>query len=172
MESLQKIVDAQQKVAINDKLNRLDERLAKVEQTRSTGGPDAGAGTGGPDPAAQGKSQAPSDEEYVARWQEEFERQPYDPTWAVSAKQRFEQDFTKLGTERQLSLKAVECRSSGCIAIVEFDNYATALKNYMALIVETVYSIPCATSGAVPPPDEADKDKPYQTTIYFKDCQK
>lgn len=114
----------------------------------------------GPDPSAEG----PADD-FVLRTRTRFEHESRDPTWAPVAERDFESHLKRIGARAGFVLKQISCRTTLCIAELEWVDSRSAARN-AGDVVHGEYRQNCARGGLTPSSDA----KPFRDTVFF-DCQ-
>ena len=75
--------------------------------------------------------------------------------------------LTGLPTDRRGRLLGVDCRTSTCLATLEFPNFAAA-KDQFPRFVEHVYDVPCGRTAMLD--DVEDPAAPFQVKVFFDEC--
>jgi hypothetical protein len=89
--------------------------------------------------------------------------QAADPVWAPAAQTKFTADLEELGAK----VDGVDCRTSGCVATLEWPSREQAQQEYRHL-VEAVYQLPCDRQIFL---DQAQgEDGPYRAELLL-DCE-
>ncbi|HTN92140.1 MAG TPA: hypothetical protein VL242_51070 [Sorangium sp.] len=98
-----------------------------------------------------------------------LEAEPLDDAWSSGATEtiraeiaRVAEDFEHAGKVERLS-----CRTSGCVATLEFASFAEAQAGYMRYLTNAL-GMRCAQSAALDVPEDA--TQPFQVDIAFTDC--
>lgn len=86
-----------------------------------------------------------------------------DPTWSAGAEAKFTSDLGRLGAH----VERVDCRTSACLATLEWPNRGQAQQEYRALI-EASYQLPCDRQIFLD--RAASDDAPYRATLVL-DCE-
>ena len=115
----------------------------------------------------------PTQEEMKRRWREKFaarisetKNEARDPDWAPEAEELFEQDFAAARDKFGAELVDVECRTTRCLANVEWPNYADAHRNFPR-VMHSTYAINCAV--AIDIGDQPmDPSLPHQGRVVFR----
>jgi hypothetical protein len=94
------------------------------------------------------------------------QQQPVDHKWASTTATSFQADIGSFAEHAKLSLVSVDCRTTTCIATVEWASYENAIKNYERLL-HFNYKANCQRQVLLPAPQ--DRSRPYRETVYF-DC--
>jgi len=95
------------------------------------------------------------------------QRQPIHPTWAPEATRAFSTDFSALTQGQQLTVRSIDCRSTSCIARVEWPSYEEATANYHMLLQHS-YALDCMRSLLLPEPEEP--ERAYEASLILE-CQ-
>jgi hypothetical protein len=95
-----------------------------------------------------------------------IEREGRDPDWAPATEYAFQQDFLQLQKASGAELLNLECRTTGCLAKVQWTSYSDARKGWSSLLHAT-YSVNCNTTLDLPGPSEAPQG-PLQAIIAFE----
>jgi hypothetical protein len=101
-------------------------------------------------------------DESRAQHEEEFDNKladhaqdPVDSTWAPSAQTNFVADLSALASDSKFHLLGVDCRSTTCVAEVEWKNYGEAVSQFGS-VLHAPYKQNCGTTILLPePPDRA-----------------
>jgi len=96
-----------------------------------------------------------------------FAAELVDGRWAIDAINKFQADLTSFEGAK-FKLANIDCRSTTCRALLNFESYASAQAQSRQL-AERAYSYNCAKEIVMP--QTADVDVPYQATLYL-DCRK
>jgi hypothetical protein len=165
-----RIIERQGSAVAVDLLSRAlsaasDERSAKSDQPATPAASVVSARTEPEPPRSQ--------EELKQDWRQKFARkvdiaasEARDPAWAQEVEQAFQNDFTQQRGRTQAELLNVECKSSACLAHVQWPSYAVA-KRMFPQIMHTAYATNCAV--AIDIGDEpAEPDRPHQAAVVFK----
>lgn len=101
--------------------------------------------------------------------------EPIDARWAHTAHERYSGDFEKLserlsgsGQSNGFNVRNLDCRSTSCVATLEWDSYADAAKGAEAIAFHG-YEENCALSVVPFPPDDAAEARSYSHDVVF-DC--
>ncbi len=111
-------------------------------------------------------------ERWKAKWNarvESVQSEARDPVWASQAEFAFGNDFREKAPELGARLVRVECRTTGCLARVEWDSYDLAKARFRDL-VHADYTTRCANSidiGRVPD----DRSRTHEATVVFQ-CER
>jgi hypothetical protein len=93
-------------------------------------------------------------------------RQPVDATRSSEATRAFSTDFSALTQEQPFTVRAIDCRSTSCIARVEWPSYAEAAASYQVLLQHS-YGMDCMRSLLLPEPEEP--ARAYEASLIL-DC--
>lgn len=100
-----------------------------------------------------------------------FEQQEFDADWAYTATSSIQDELTKLAPELGFRLQKAECRTSDCMATVEFESYTALKENASASVLAMrPYPVNCRMRVTTPPPEN--RDAPYQVKVFFQDCDR
>lgn len=89
-----------------------------------------------------------------------------DSRWAPAARLSFQDDLSTLGAQIGASVVDVDCRTKGCVATVEWQNYAEAKKTWTRILHEP-YKENCAVSMSVEPPGDPNAAS-YRAKVLFE----
>jgi hypothetical protein len=94
-----------------------------------------------------------------------------DPEWASSTQRTLETDFSRFGERANFDVLEVECKTSGCLATLEWDTFREARENLMK-VAAFDYSTNCETMVWVGdhPETPEEVDAPRQVRVAFN-CQ-
>lgn len=93
------------------------------------------------------------------------QRQPIHPTWSSEATRAFSTDFSALTQGQQFAVRSIDCRSTSCIARVEWPSYAEATTNYQVLLQHS-YALDCTRSLLLPDPE--DPERAYEASLILE----
>ncbi|HEX8702473.1 MAG TPA: hypothetical protein VF815_26805 [Myxococcaceae bacterium] len=93
------------------------------------------------------------------------QRQPIHPTWSSDATRAFSTDFSALTRGQPFSVRSIDCRSTSCIARVEWPSYAEAAASY-AVLLQHSYSMDCTRSLLLPDPE--DPERAYEASLLLE----
>jgi hypothetical protein len=142
--------------AANKNVNRHEEEDSPAEADR--------------DPALEDpKARRAKLENLIAESTQRFEQQSYDADWADAAESELRRALSSSATDLGFKFQNVECRTTDCMATVEFDNYEIVMEKASMLAMQN-YSVNCKTRVVTPQPD--DVEEPYQVKVFFRDCKK
>jgi hypothetical protein len=91
-----------------------------------------------------------------------IQAQPADPAWAPVARTRFSSDLDALGA----TVDTIDCRTSACVATLEWPSRTQAQQEYRQL-VEATYQLPCDRQIFL---DQAVGDGLYRAELLL-DCE-
>jgi hypothetical protein len=94
--------------------------------------------------------------------------QPIDPAWARKTNAMLQSDLTELAASSSFKLIEADCRTTSCIATVEWPSYGKAMVEWRRLLHHG-YQANC--SREITLPDAQDPQGAYQATIVL-DCEK
>ncbi len=92
-------------------------------------------------------------EEEFGEYVEQHEDEPVDPDWAAEANAAFSDGIERLGESHDFELVSLECRSSSCLAQVEWPTQTAAQSHWGALLHEP-YGMNCSRGVLVSQPEE------------------
>lgn len=92
--------------------------------------------------------------------------QPVDPNWGPASAEQVRDDLEASSIAALIDVVDVDCRSTTCLATVEWEDYGVAFRTYRRLLTHH-YGVNCRRRMGVPPP--ADSDGPYRAHL-FLDC--
>ena len=93
-------------------------------------------------------------------------RDAIDPHWARSAQRQFHDDLSAWESRLGFETKAVDCRTTSCVATLSFTNYQTARASWMRVLT-LPYGVNCTREVTLDEPTE--DGRPFETTVVF-DC--
>ena len=106
-------------------------------------------------------------------WRANFQRkldeirdEPRDTQWAGRTERAFEGDFADKSEKFQARLVNMDCRTTRCLARVEWDSYTIAKKNFQH-IAHASYQTNCAISLSLGPKPE-DPSRPHQANVVYE----
>jgi hypothetical protein len=91
---------------------------------------------------------------------------PPDPSWGPSAAASFRTDLEQIATSDGFRVKSIDCRTTQCLAVVEWPSFAQA-REQGGDLAHFPYAVNCARHVLQIPPQRL--DVPSETTIAF-DC--
>jgi hypothetical protein len=94
-------------------------------------------------------------------------QQPIDFAWSQQATRSFASDFSELVQGQTFTLRSIDCRSTSCVAMIEWPGYDEAVGSYQVLLHHT-YGMDCARSLLLPEPE--DPTRRYEAP-FILDCQ-
>jgi hypothetical protein len=161
------VISAPVSAADQVRLAALEARLGSLERT----GQDAVAH---PTAAPQPPSEAPSTVQAQAAQREAEDRdralrrrhadEGVDPRWAPTAMTTIRKALTETASQANFTVRNVDCRTTMCVANVEWPTYPKALEEFR----QVADGIPCALEVSVPPPDAP--ERAYQANLVM-DCE-
>ncbi len=86
-----------------------------------------------------------------------------DPSWSAGAQAKFAGDLGRLGAH----VESVDCRTTACVATLEWPSRAQAQQEYRA-VIEAEYQLPCDRQIFLDRP--ATEATPYRATLVL-DCE-
>ncbi len=95
------------------------------------------------------------------------ERQAIDPTWASEATRSFSADFSMMTQGQAFRVRALDCKTTTCVARVEWPSYAEAAASYQFLLHHS-YGMDCARNLMLPEPE--DPTRAYAASLILE-CQ-
>lgn len=78
-------------------------------------------------------------------------RQARDESWAGTTEQTLEQDLGKLGRELGFHVDGIDCRSSRCLAELEWPSGAEAQRDFKAVLSNSAHRVDCQRRLLLPP---------------------
>jgi hypothetical protein len=90
-----------------------------------------------------------------------------DSDWATGAESDFHHDLSSLGEKEHFSLVDLNCRTSLCIAVLQWPSYEAA--SQYDVVSSFPYKRNCAITVYVPLPEHGDIQKTYRSRVFF-DC--
>jgi hypothetical protein len=96
----------------------------------------------------------------------DHEREPDDPRWARATEAKLDTDLRALAGVRADRVVGVSCRTTSCLATLEWSSYDEARKASSDLATAR-YGAACSTWVHLPRPENT--SGAYQATVYF-DC--
>jgi hypothetical protein len=97
----------------------------------------------------------------------QHDKDAVDPRWAPRATNVLKQDFERTAANGNFSVKAVDCRTTTCVADVDFKDRQTALRSWRT-VLSAPRGIACSTQVVLDAPTHG--DDPYPTRVLM-DCQ-
>jgi hypothetical protein len=150
--------------ASDERLRSVEERLAQLSMER--GAPSASQIPDAATPIADRESLRAVEEERRNSWIARHRNEPADPEWAPAAQNSFTREISAVGEANHVSVRSVDCRSTTCIAEVQWPTYRDALNAYHDLL-HGRYSQNCSRSITLP--DAIDAESPCQAQ-FLLDC--
>jgi hypothetical protein len=152
------------------RITLLEQRVADLATERSEDGDARSAPPADDRGVATHRDELLSEDETLARHRSSHDAlvaavqaQGTDPTWSAGAEARFTSDLGQLGAH----IERVDCRTSACVATLEWPSRAQAQQEYRGLI-EARYQLPCDRRIFL---DRAvQEDGPYRATLVL-DCE-
>jgi hypothetical protein len=100
-------------------------------------------------------STPPSDDPHVhepsqAELLDSVRLQPRDEVWAPAAQATLEQDLAQLAAQLKFRVGDVACRTTGCVAELEWPNGAQAQRDFKAVMSADTYRLDCHRRLLVP----------------------
>jgi hypothetical protein len=135
-------------------------RSSAAKETRSEGAAAAAARASAPPPSPAERAQ-----EHRAALKRHTE-EPVEPAWAPAAEASFERTLRPAGAALGFELRAVDCRSTSCVATLRFARYADAQARW-GEILHMRYEMNCAREIVLD--DPADPRAAFETDVLF-DC--
>ncbi len=105
----------------------------------------------------------------LGRWQGKLDAHagaPTDASWAPRVEAGFQDDLTSLGDDAGFRVATTNCRTTTCIATVDFEGYDAAVAGHAALLHHD-YAANCAREVVLPEP--AERSGRYTATVLY-DC--
>ncbi|WP_437958542.1 hypothetical protein WME76_02025 [Sorangium sp. So ce119] len=98
-----------------------------------------------------------------------LEAEPLDDAWSSGATETLRAEIARVAEEFEHAGKVerLSCRTSGCVATVEFASFAEAQAGYMRYLTHAL-GMRCAQSAALDVPEDA--TRPFQVDIAFTSC--
>jgi hypothetical protein len=155
--------------APNGKIGELERRLAELEASREARVERAGAPTSEPpgtppipDPEETARELSALNDMLLAKHAGE----PVDPTWSSGAVSAFQRDFAALTEQREAKVVGVECKTTSCVATLEWPSYEAAQREHSEVVMHG-YEVNCRRQIWAPEPE--DREARYKATAIF-DC--
>jgi hypothetical protein len=79
--------------------------------------------------------------------------QPRDEAWAATTEHTLEQDLGRLATELAFRVHSVECRSSRCVAELDWPSGAEAQRDFKAVLSSQAHQLNCQRRLLLPSAD-------------------
>jgi hypothetical protein len=98
---------------------------------------------------------------------EAHQREPVDFFWAKEAHTSLAADFAPLTRGDAFRVRGIDCRTTTCVATVEWPSYTKATEDY-ARLLQHPYGLDCARSILLPEPE--DPAARYEARLVL-DCQ-
>lgn len=92
-------------------------------------------------------------------------REARRPIWATRAERQFMDDLTKIGNARGFTVVDIDCRTSTCAAHVDFRDYGTARRNWVA-VAGGKYANNCGTEVVLQDPAQP-HNGPSRASVLF-----
>ncbi|MFP2908294.1 hypothetical protein ACLESD_25230 [Pyxidicoccus sp. 3LFB2] len=151
---------------LEQQMEQLNRRLSAEEHARATPPPAPMPLT--PEEQAQRREAGREMFEMkVDAWRQER----VDPSWADPARHALANNMgtllAGLPEDRRGQLLGVDCRSTTCLATLEFPNFAAA-KDQFPRFVEHIYDVPCGRTVMLD--DVEDPAAPFQVKVFFDEC--
>jgi hypothetical protein len=137
------------------RMRALEESMANAEQDESEPAPD---------PVEEREAIIAGHVEGI----EAHYREASDARWAPAATQSTQRDLESLAVsaESRFGIKGVDCRSTTCVAELEWSDYETAVNGYPDLL-HHAYALNCARRIVLPEPGAP--EQPYRASLLI-DC--
>ncbi len=114
-----------------------------------------------PSPEEAGRERHEKREDAIAsHWQE-----PVDRAWSAEFTSTFDRELSGFAEAGHFSVEKIDCRSSTCVADIEFKNYAEARTGWSKITPTDHGGHPFTVDIEVQPPD--DPNVPYTATILY-----
>lgn len=144
------------------RIQALEQRVAQLTARAETGPPAPTAPPSRPEP--EELRQALLQQQQVRL--DAHQRQSIHPVWASDATRAFSTDFSALTQGQRFTVRSIDCRSTSCIARVEWPSYAEATTGYEVLLQHS-YALDCTRSLLLPDPE--DPERAYEASLLL-DC--
>ena len=160
-------VVATRTIAVDDgRAARLESRISRLEQR-----PESADARRAPseDPAAAAATVGPPPEFYYRRHAEFIDRvraESVDPSWGPSTAEHLRRDMEKAKALIPFELVNVDCRTTSCLAVVQWDTQADALNGYHKIMMNP-FRVNCEHTILVP--EQPAANGKWQVTMTF-DC--
>jgi hypothetical protein len=153
----------------DDDTRRLERRLAALESLAQAEPPGAGDDSASQPPADRRRddpSEGPrrDEERFRGRVDAHFD-QPVDRRFAEPAERSYRKELDEIAAGAGFDVRGVDCRTSSCVATVEWKNYHEAISSYGRLMFHR-FSMNCGVGASLPAPD--DPSSPYAGRILFR----
>lgn len=153
------------------RLAALETRLRELEEATDAGTAQA---TTPPEAAAAITPDSGATREQVAQREydafrgrvQEHLQESRDPRWSDRAQQALRTDFHDLEHGLGFTMVDVDCRTTSCVATIEWPTYALATQRYTGVLVNPA-RLNCMRESSLPPP--ATPNAPYREQVIF-DC--
>lgn len=152
---------------------RLERQVGGLAASLQQGREKAGAPVVSPTGATRAKGPAVSREEAhraYARGNDEalakHGQQPLDPAWAPRVSQHIQGRLQALQETADFKLESVDCRTSMCVATVEWSSRHAAADNHGELLSAS-FDLACGTRIYLP--EAVDESRPFRTPLIL-DC--
>ncbi|KYF63829.1 hypothetical protein BE11_49275 [Sorangium cellulosum] len=98
-----------------------------------------------------------------------LEAEPLDDAWSSGATETLRAEIARVADEFEHAGKVerLSCRTSGCVATLEFASFAEAQAGYMRYLTHAL-GMRCAQSAALEVPEDA--ARPFQVDVAFTSC--
>ena len=141
-----------------------------------TSSPSTAVGAPSVAPMSAPEPETESPEEVHAKWVAAYaakiasvQREGRDPEWATRTERTFAQDLSRLEPESGARVLKVDCRTTGCLATVQWDSYPAAAEGWRTLL-HRPYTQNCAITLDLPAASEAPTGAQQATVVY--QCEK
>ncbi len=118
-------------------------------------------------PSIDGEIAEAQRQEAIAEWEAQLDShstEPRDPSWAVDIERSFAEQLEQLD-EGALDVESVECRTTTCLAAIQFSSFRDATE-YFAELLHHDYAGGCGTSITMPEPERS--DEPYTARLLLR----
>jgi hypothetical protein len=154
----------------DDASRRIERRLAALENLAREPDP---AGSGEDPAVAASADRRPEDPADGPRRDEEnFRRrvdahftEPVNRGFAEPAERAYRKELDEIAAAAGFDVRGVDCRTSSCVATVEWKSYGEAIRTYGRLMFHR-FSMNCGVGASLPAPD--DPSSPYAGRILFR----
>jgi hypothetical protein len=95
-------------------------------------------------------------------------RDPVDDAWANASAQTLSHELEGMSKAGHFRVGRIDCKSSSCIAVTEWNDFETARTGY-ADLVHHVYPVNCAREMFLPTP--SDPSATFEATLVLSHCE-
>lgn len=145
--------------ALEERLAQLEERERARERARDAGAPPA------EQQAGDHRREAAEERAQFQALVDDHRRDRVDAAWSRAASAGLRGDLGSLATEGHFQVLEMDCRSSSCVATLEWPTFSEA-RHARAALIGHRYHPNCAYGLSLPEPDDA--ASAYRTSMIFQ----